>query len=106
MISNQVNVLSNLTPETVLQLERVSFISRATAMPGAIEADDSFGEATTLAGEEININEVIRLSVDTAERMVITTKHLVVGGLCYDQDAESPLENLSLIHISEPTRPY
>ena len=93
MISNQVNVLSNLTPETVLQLERVSFNSRATAMPGAIEADDSFGEATTLAGEEININEVIRLSVDTAERMVITTKHLVVGGLCYDQDAESPLEN-------------
>lgn len=93
MISNQVNVLSNLTPETVMQLERVSFINRAMAMPGVLEADDSFGEATDLAGDEININEVIRLAVDSAERMVVTTKHLVVGGLCYDQDAESPLEN-------------
>lgn len=88
-----VSTLSNLQPQTVLGLEGISFVNRAMAMPGVIDVSESIFEVNTLAGEEIDVRHQIRLEADLEERMLVLPNHVIVGGLCYDQDASNPLES-------------
>lgn len=89
--SHLVAALSNLQPETVLGLEGIAFINRALAMPGVLDASESIYEVSTLAGEDFDPSHEMRLDPDTEERMLVMRDYVLIGGLCYDQDVESPL---------------
>ena len=88
-----VAALSNLQPQTVLGLEGISFVNRALAMPGVIDASESIYEVETLTGEEIDPSHQMRLDPDIEERMLVLPKYILVGGLCYDQNAQDPTES-------------
>jgi hypothetical protein len=93
----QVKQLSNLLPSTVINLEGVSFENRAYALPGVVDASESISDVEFVAEDkfgEIDVSKQLRLKPDTCERMVVTNKYVVVGGLCYDDDGEhvNPLE--------------
>ena len=86
--------LSNLSPETVLAIEGVPFITKAMALPGVQEASESIFEVPFAARDEedgeIDVSSELRLEIDTEERQVVMEKWVVAGGLIYDQDAEDP----------------
>jgi len=92
----QIAVLSNLRPETIIDLEGVGFITRARGLPGVTDARESIGEVEIVGAKEgagtIDIAHELRLDPDTQERMVTVGKFVVAGGLCYDQDSQDPLE--------------
>ena len=92
MNQHQVEVLSNLRPETVIAAEGVSFADRALALPEVVDAEESFSEVSMAGdadtGEMIDVTAELRLEPDTQERMVVMEKFIVAGGLCYDQDSE------------------
>lgn len=100
--------LQVLRPETVLALENVSFILRAHALPGVEEASNHLGEVLLTGDnpdeESIDAGRAMRLTPDIEQRMVVTDRHVVVGGLVYDRDAENPCEpggaNGSIYHGS------
>jgi len=94
---HQLAVLSNLCPETVIGLTDVGFITRAMALPGVIEVSESLGEVEYVGengadGDLIDVGHALRLTPDVQERAVTMEKFIVAGGLCYDQDADGPLE--------------
>jgi len=94
---NQVTVLSNLRPETILGIEGVSFTSRARSLPGVVTASEALGDIGYIANrenEEIDVRNIISMDPDIEERMVVMDKFIVAGGLCYDQDSEysNPME--------------
>lgn len=90
---HEVQVLSNLQPETVAGLEGVSFRVRALAMPGVERVEDKIEEISlSQSGEEdvlIDVAREMRLEPDTEHRMVVLEKFIVAAGLCYDLDAAS-----------------
>ena len=100
--------LQVLRPETVLALENVSFILRARALPDVEEASNHLGEVLLKGDnpdeETFDAGRAMRLTPDIEERMVVTDRHVVVGGLIYDRDAENPCEpgasNGNIYHVS------
>lgn len=92
MFGNKAAILTTtLRPETVVALENVPFTLRAEALPGVVEAFESIDEVL-LAGDNpdedtIDVSREMRLSPDTEERMIVCEHHVIVGGLCYDQDS-------------------
>lgn len=99
MQTTKQRTLQNLTPETILGLENLPFSVKAEALPGVVEAFESFDDVL-LAGdnpdeETVDVRSACRITPDSEERMVVLQDHIVVGGLAYDTDAEhcNPLEN-------------
>lgn len=100
--------LQVLRPETVLALENVSFILRARALPDVEEASNHLGEVL-LTGDNpdedtLDPVHLMRLTPDIEQRMVVTDRHVIAGGLIYDRDAENPFEpgssNGNIYHAS------
>ena len=90
----QINALKNLTVETLMGVDNVRFDTLACAFPGVVEAKYSISDEEgigELEGEEIEVVKELNLKPDTSERMIITDKYIVVGGLCYDSDCENPM---------------
>lgn len=46
MNQHQVEVLSNLRPETVIAAEGITFTDRVLALPEVVDAEESFSEVT------------------------------------------------------------
>ena len=90
------NVLQQtLRPETVVALQNVPFILKANALSGVQEIR-SYIEDVPMCDteyEEIDVAEAMRLRPDTEERMIVTDRHIIAGGLCYDNDPPDPLED-------------
>lgn len=96
MLQQIVEKLSNLTPQTVLGIEGVAFVSRALAMPGVEEASTSIDDVPLIgtdADDYIDVTGQMNCRPDIEERMICTDRHLIVGGLCYDHDAVDPMES-------------
>lgn len=98
MHQHQIEVLSNLRPETVIAADGISFTARAQSLPHVVDAEESFSEVTFEGSDETNewidVTAQLRLRPDTEERMVVMEKFIVAGGLCYDEDADgNPLTN-------------
>lgn len=65
--------------------------ARATAHLGRfhdVQRVDATGNPTE---EVIDPEEVMRVTPDRGHRMIVTPRHLILGGLVHDEDAESPL---------------
>ncbi len=92
MNRQQIKILSNLRPETVVALEGVPFASRALALPGVLEARESLYEVAFIGeverDEVIDVMAAMRIPPDTEERMVVMEKFIVAGALYFDDDAE------------------
>jgi len=92
MNKHQVEVLSNLRPETVVAMKGVPFNIRGLALPGVEAVHGSLSEAAFVGKadteEEIDVKAALRIAPDTEERMVVMEKFIVAGGLCFDDDAE------------------
>ena len=67
-----------------------------------ILGEKKFGGATTF--EFASSNELWRATLDTIDFMPLTTANYSGGIIVTDWYSDN--QNLSLIHISEPTRPY
>ena len=111
MVGNKAAVLKNiLRPETVVALENVSFTMRAQALPGVLEASESIDEVLLTGDnpdeETIDVGRAMRCTPDTEERMVTLGRHVIAGGLVYDQDSshlnpcESDGANGKIYHVS------
>ena len=90
--STSIAVLQNvLRPETVIALENVPFTQRAEAVPGVQSWSWSIDDVAFVgenAGEEmIDVKGCMRVTPDTEERMIVLDRHIIVGGLAYDQDS-------------------
>lgn len=92
MNKHQVEVLSNLRPETVVAVEGVPFTIRGLALPGVEEALESLSEVAFVGAsdrdEAIDVKAECRIQPDTEERMVVMERFIVAGGLCVDDDTE------------------
>ena len=90
------NVLQQtLRSETVVALQNVPFTLKANALSGVQEIR-SYIEDVPMCDtedEEIDVAEAMRLRPDTEERMIVTDRHIIAGGLCYDNDPPDPLED-------------
>lgn len=96
MLQQIVQKLSNLTPQTVLGIEGVAFVSKALAMPGVQEASTSIDDVPLIdpdADDYIDVTGQMNCRPDIEERMIVTDRHVIVGGLCYDHHAEDPMES-------------
>lgn len=92
MNKHQVKVLSNLRPETVVAVEGVPFAIRALALAGVEDARTSHSEVAYAGAADvddpIDVAALLRMKVDTEERMVAMERFVVAGGLCFDEDGE------------------
>jgi hypothetical protein len=92
MNEHQVEALSNLRPETVVAVEGVPFAVRARALPGVEDALESLSEIAFAGAADmdkiIDVNAALPIKPDTGERIVVTERFIVAGGLCFDDDAE------------------
>lgn len=90
MNQHQGKVLSNLRPETVVAVEGVPFSTRALALPGVEDARTSHCEVAYVGAADvddpIDVAALLRMKVDTEERMVVMDRFVVAGGLCFDED--------------------
>lgn len=90
MNQHQVKVLSNLRPETVVAVKGVPFAIRALALPGVEDARTSHSEVAYAGAADvddpIDVAALLRMKVDTEERMVVMDRFVVAGGLCFDED--------------------
>jgi hypothetical protein len=93
----QLESLKNLRPETVVGIKDVPFTVLAEALPGVIEASYSIDEvaSTDADADFIDVAAQLNLSPDTEERMVVTDRYIVAGGLVYaaHHDCDNPLES-------------
>lgn len=90
---HQLEVLKNLRPETVVAIEGVAFTLLANALPGVMEASYSIDQVAADAENYLDVTEQLDFSPDIGERMVVTKRYIVAGGLCYDHDTDSPLKS-------------
>ena len=92
---NKIESLSILTTETLLSVEHCQFKDLAMALPSVESASESIDEVEFIGRNDdyIEVSEKLRIEPDTEERMIVTDKYIVAGGLCFDQDAPNPLED-------------
>ena len=95
----QLEVLRNLRPETIIAIDDVSFSVLAQSLPDVLEASCCITDVDRIDASDdgdtdpIDIKEAIDRNFDLEERMVVTARYVVVGGLCYDHDCSNPLED-------------
>ena len=91
MLQNFLSLQTVLRPETVLELEDVPFVKRAQALPGVVEAHYSIHDVSLAdsgeSDEKIEVSDLMNISPDTEERMIVTDKFILAGGLAYDHDS-------------------
>ena len=89
MLQNFLSLQTILCPETVMALENVPFVQRAQALPGVVEAHYSIHDVSLAAesDEEIEVSELMNISPDSEERMIVTDKFVIAGGLAYDHNS-------------------
>lgn len=92
----QAQTMAGLSPETIRDLEGVFTKSKLMALPGVIEVSDSLSEVSFVGNEDemIDVANVCRIQPDCSEMMVVTERHIIVGGLAYDQDVGSPASEM------------
>lgn len=81
-------VINTLRVETILAMEGLSFEAQAKAIPHVEQVHHAIKEVQgvgPLAEELIDVNEILDHRLDTEERMLVLPKHIVVGGLRYDE---------------------
>ena len=75
----------------------MQFTDRAMAVDGVMAAYDSIEEVELIGAEEdqemFDVIGAMRLTPDSDGCMILTAKHIIAGGLLYDEDCESPLES-------------
>lgn len=97
-LKNQARVLalSNLRPETILGAEGIPFELRAQAMPGVVDVRHSISDVDSIhpEGDSIEVKDLMPLTPEFETRMVVTDRHIVVGGVISDQDssADNPID--------------
>lgn len=112
-IKKQAAALAGMTIEALAEDKR-DLLVRLAAIPGVEHVSDQLGDVPTvdaegqpLEDEEIDLKEAVRLKLDCAIRVAVLPRHIVVGGLIQDYDAESPISedgcNGRLLHAENPS---
>lgn len=78
----------------VVNRPKLSFAHRALAIAGVLEASNRIAEVGE-GDDALDVRSLMRLKTQRhdEERMIVTDKFVVVGGLLADTDCESPLES-------------
>ena len=111
MLQNFLSLQTVLRPETVMALENVPFVQRAQALPGVVKAHYSIHDVSLAdsgeSDEEIEVSDLMNISPDTEERMIVTDKFVIAGGLAYDEcsshlnPCEDGAANGNIYHYSD-----
>lgn len=90
----QIESLKALSVDQILHIDGVTFQNRVRALPTVelmqfgIDDVEGLGD---LADDLIDVKSLCRITPEHEERMIVAGKYVVVGGLCYDHDAENPM---------------
>jgi hypothetical protein len=102
---SQCHALSRLSLQTLIGLERVGFEVKARALPGVVDARESLGDVDLVGDFDeddcIEVRAMMRLKPQHEERMIVTARYIVAGGLAHDDDCQNPLDdegNGKLVH--------
>lgn len=99
MFEKQIESLRGLAPVVILQKEGVAFEAKAMCMPGVTEVCSSLDEIFTVVDgketdESFDVSSICRLTPDCEERMIVTDRFVIAGGLCHDSDSEDPTKSM------------
>lgn len=98
-------------PTVIAPTEVVKFRDAVQALPGVESLADSLDEVDMVSApgavvvadddvDSIDVKEILRLTPESDEIMVVMERFIVAGGLCYDSDAEDPMDDDGMGTIS------
>lgn len=71
-----------------------TILQKYKAVNAAVEAVMfKIQDVETADGEELSVSSELRIAPELEERMVLTDRYVIAGGLCADSDVQNPLED-------------
>lgn len=99
--TQQARMFAGWTLDQLKHAQEKCLLSRLAAIPGVISVAGSLHDVPVVNdryeesedGDEIDVADAIETKLDTEIRQIVLPRHIIVGGLVYDSDAENPIED-------------